>query len=61
MMREGIPKGRSSMSKTTEGKSNVGNVDMRFEEEIEGGSIMLVMIAVCVVSVLCFCLMKLQV
>jgi len=34
MMREGIPKGRASMSKTTIGKSNV---DMRLEEEIDGG------------------------
>jgi len=34
MMREGIPKGRASMSKTTRGKSNV---DTRFGEEIEGG------------------------
>jgi len=35
MMREGIPKGRASMSKTTRGKSNV---DTRLEEEIEGCS-----------------------
>jgi len=34
MMREGIPKRRASMSKTTRGKSNV---DTRLEEEIEGG------------------------
>jgi len=34
MMREGIPKGRASMSKTTRGKSNV---DTRLAEEIEGG------------------------
>jgi len=34
MMREGIPKGRASMSKTTRGKSNV---DTRLEEEIERG------------------------
>jgi len=34
MMREGIPKGRASMSKTTRGNSNV---DMRLGEEIEGG------------------------
>jgi len=32
MMREGIPKGRASMSKTTRGKSNV---DTRLGEEIE--------------------------
>jgi len=36
MMREGIPKGRASMSKTTRGKSNV---DTRLGEEIEGGFI----------------------
>jgi len=34
MMREGIPKGRASMSKTTSGRSNV---DTRLGEEIEGG------------------------
>jgi len=34
MMRERIPKGRASMSKTTRGKTNV---DMRLGEEIEGG------------------------
>jgi len=34
MMREGIPKIRSSMSKTTRAKSNV---DTRLGEEIEGG------------------------
>jgi len=34
MMRDGIPKGRASMSKTTRGKSNV---DTRLGEEIEGG------------------------
>jgi len=34
MMREGIQKGRASMSKTTRGKSNV---DTRLGEEIEGG------------------------
>jgi len=34
MMREGIPKRRASMSKTTRGKSNV---DTRLGEEIEGG------------------------
>jgi len=34
MMREGIPKGRASMSKTTRGKSKV---DTRLGEEIEGG------------------------
>jgi len=34
MMREGISKGRASMSKTTSGKSNV---DTRLGEEIEGG------------------------
>jgi len=34
MMREGIPKGRASRSKTTRGKSNV---DTRLGEEIEGG------------------------
>jgi len=33
-MREGIPKRRASMSKTTRGKSNV---DSRLGEEIEGG------------------------
>jgi len=33
-MREIIPKGRASMSKTTRGKSNV---DTRLGEEIEGG------------------------
>jgi len=27
MMREGIPKGKASMSKTTRGKSNVGRGD----------------------------------
>jgi len=31
MMREGIPKGRASMSKTTRGQSNV---DTRLEEEM---------------------------
>jgi len=34
MMREGIPKGKASMSKTTRGKNNV---DTRLGEEIEGG------------------------
>jgi len=34
MMKEGIPKGRASMSKTTRGKSDV---DTRLGEEIEGG------------------------
>jgi len=34
MMREGIPNGMASMSKTTRGKSNV---DTRMGEEIEGG------------------------
>jgi len=34
MIREGIPKGKASMSKTTRGKSNV---DMKLGEEIEGG------------------------
>jgi len=34
MMREGIPKGRASMSKNTRGKSTV---DTRLGEEIEGG------------------------
>jgi len=34
MMREGIPKRRTSMSKTTRSKSNV---DTRLGEEIEGG------------------------
>jgi len=34
MMREGIPKGRASMLKTTRGKSNV---DARSGEEIVGG------------------------
>jgi len=34
MMREGIPKRRASMSKTTRGKSNV---ETRLGEEIEGG------------------------
>jgi len=34
MRRDGIPKGRASMSKTTRGKSNV---DTRLGEEIEGG------------------------
>jgi len=34
MMREGIPKGRASMSKTMRGKSNV---DTRLGEEIKGG------------------------
>jgi len=34
MMREGIPKGRASMSRTTRGKRNVGT---RSREEIEGG------------------------
>jgi len=34
MMREGIPKGRASMSKTKRGKRNV---DTRLGEEIEGG------------------------
>jgi len=34
MMREGIPKRRASMSKTTRGKSNV---DTRLGEEIEEG------------------------
>jgi len=34
MMREGIPKRRASMSKTTRGKSNA---DMRLGEEIGGG------------------------
>jgi len=34
MMREGIPKRRASISKTTRGKSNV---DMRLGDEIEGG------------------------
>jgi len=33
-MRDGIPNGRASMSKTTRGKSNV---DTRLGEEIEGG------------------------
>jgi len=33
-MRQGIPKGRASMSKTTRGKTNV---DTRLGEEIEGG------------------------
>jgi len=34
MMREGIPKERASMSKTTISKTNV---DMRLGEEMEGG------------------------
>jgi len=34
MTREGIPKGRTSMSKTTSGKSNI---DTRLGEEIDGG------------------------
>jgi len=34
MMREGIPKRKASMSKTTRGKSNV---DTRLGDEIEGG------------------------
>jgi len=34
-MREGIPKGRLSMSKTTRGKSNA---DKRLGEDIEGGA-----------------------
>jgi len=34
MMKEGIPKRRASMSKTTRGTSNV---DTRFGEEIKGG------------------------
>jgi len=34
MTREGIPKGRASISKTTRGKSNI---DTRLGEEIEGG------------------------
>jgi len=34
MMREGIPNGRASTSKTTRGQSNV---DKRLGEEIEGG------------------------
>jgi len=34
MTREGIPKRRASMSKTTRGKSNV---DTRLGEKIEGG------------------------
>jgi len=38
MMREGIPKGRASMSKTMGGKSNV---DTRLGEEIEGGRVKL--------------------
>jgi len=33
MMREGIPKGRASMSKTMRGKRNV---DTRLGEEIDG-------------------------
>jgi len=38
MMREGIPNGRASMSKTTRSKSNV---DTRLGEEIEGGRVKL--------------------
>jgi len=38
MMREGIPKRRASIPKTTRGKSNV---DTRLGEEIEGGSVKL--------------------
>jgi len=38
MMREGIPKRRASMSKTTRQKSNV---DTRLGEEIEGGRVTL--------------------
>jgi len=34
MMREGVPKGRARMSKTTGGKSNA---DTRLGEEIKGG------------------------
>jgi len=34
MMREGIPKRRASMSKTTRGKSNI---DTSLGEEIDGG------------------------
>jgi len=55
MMREGIPKGRASMSKTTRGKSNVGT---RLGEEIEGGRAKLTRLRIMMIRITTMKLLK---